>query len=126
MKIEIEDQDLEELILPPPIWSIPAGAFEGCKNLKRITIPKGVRHIEGGTFRGCDSLEDIYYEGTPEDLVEMEIVHKKHEIEFGDLIPGTAGAQITAERWVPIPGNEALFRATVHFRCDLKSLYRDE
>ncbi len=120
------NETLEELILPPSIQWIQAGSFKGCRNLKRITLPKGVREIREGTFRDCETLEDIYYEGTPEEWTMMEIVHKKHEMEFGPLVPGTANAPITAERWVPIPGNEALFRATVHFRCDLKSLYRDE
>ena len=117
------NEEIEEVILPPGIWNVPAGAFEGCKNLKRITLPRKIGEIGEGAFRGCETLEDVYYEGTPEDWIERKIVHQKHEIEFGELLPGSPAAEILAERWVPIPGNEALFQATLHFRCDLASLY---
>ena len=110
---------MTDIILPSGIDHLPdGGAFAGCRNLKRITIPRRISYIGPGTFEGCDSLEDVYYEGTPEEWKKVSIVCKKHEIEFGPLIPGSPVETVTAERYVHIPGNEALFRANIHFRCN--------
>ena len=112
--------NVTDIILPASIERIPQGAFSGCANLKNITIPKRIKSIKERTFEGCISLENVYYEGTPEEWDAIVIVHEKHEIEFGDCIPGTPIRSIKAERRINIPGNEALFSADIHFRCDLK------
>lgn len=111
--------DLTDIILPSSIGRLPAGAFAGCTGLKRITIPKNITRIPEGTFAGCDSLEDVYYEGSIKDWAAIEIVHRRHEVDFGDLIPGSPVERVTAERLVYVPGNEALFAANIHFNCDL-------
>lgn len=113
-----QDQ-VEEIVLPYTIERIPTGAFAGCTNLKRITIPGKIKSIGEGTFAGCIHLEDIYYEGTMEEWNNIDIVHHKHEIEFGDTAPGSPVEQIKAERLRFIPGNEALFTANIHFQCAL-------
>ena len=64
-------------------------------------------------------LEDVYYEGTMEEWKSIDIVHDRHEIEFGDLIPGSPLQEIKAERLMHVPGNDALFMANIHFRCAL-------
>ena len=117
--------NLTDIIFPSSIESIPKGAFSGCKNLRRITIPKKIRVIEEGTFAGCESLTDIYYEGTRQQWEEVKITHARYECEFGDLIPGTPVHELTGERYVIIPGNEALFCANIHFRCDIGKLYNN-
>lgn len=111
--------DLTDIVLPHSIERIPTGAFAGCSNLKAITIPVKVKTIKEGTFAGCSRLEDIYYEGTMEEWKRIHIVHQKHEIEFGKMIPGTPVHEIQSERMLNIPGNEALFSANIHFRCKL-------
>ena len=113
------NKNITDIILPSGIERFPQGAFAGCSNLKNITIPKRIKHIKEKTFAGCVNLENVYYEGTQEEWDAMEIVHEKHEIEFGDVIPGTPVRLIIAERRVFIPGNEALLTANIHFRCDL-------
>ena len=119
-----KDRDnLTDIIFPSSIWNIPEGAFRGCSSLKRITISKNVSVIGEGTFAGCGSLSDIYYEGTRQEWEKIRIVHIRREYEFGELIPGTPVQQITGERQMIIPGNEALFTANLHFRCDLAKLY---
>ena len=97
------NKNITDIILPSSIQRLPQGAFAGCSSLKNITIPKSIRHIKEKTFDGCSSLENIYYEGTWEEWKKIEIVHAKHEIEFGDLIPG----------------NEALLTANIYFHCNL-------
>ena len=116
--------NLTDIIFPSGIESIPGGAFSGCVNLRRITIPKTIRKIEEGTFAGCESLTDIYYEGTRQQWEEVKITHARYECEFGELISGTPVHELTGERYVIIPGNEALFCANIHFRCDIGKLYQ--
>ena len=117
---------LTDIILPSSIGSILGEAFSGCSSLRRITIPKGVRVIDEGTFAGCSCLADIYYEGTRQEWEEIRIVHYRYECDFGGLIPGTPVQKLAGERYMMIPGNEALFCANIHFRCDLRKLYHDK
>lgn len=112
-------EHVEEIVLPYTIERIPVGAFAGCTNLKRITIPGNIKTIGEGTFAGCEHLEDVYYEGTMDEWNNIDIVHHRHEIEFGAPIPGSPVEQIKAERQRFIPGNEALFTANIHFHCVL-------
>lgn len=112
------NKNITDIILPSSIERLPQGAFAGCSSLKNITIPKKIRHIKEKMFDGCSSLENIYYEGTPEEWDKIEIIHEKHEIEFGDVIPGTPVHTILAERRMFIPGNEAILTANIHFRCN--------
>lgn len=116
------DNDMiTDIVLPSSIQRIPVGAFAGCSALRRIIIPGNIELIHEGTFAGCHNLEDVYYEGRPEDWRNIHIVHQKHEIEFGDLIPGTPVQTIKAERFIHIPGNDALLEANIHFRCEPSS-----
>ena len=114
-----------DIVLPSTIERIPTGAFAGCSGLKRITIPKKIKTIREGTFAGCDNLEDVYFEGSMEEWRKINIVHDKHEIEFGKLIPGTPVHEIKAERLLHVPGNDALLTANIHFHCALSDLKYD-
>ena len=117
------NENITDIILPSSVVRIPTGAFSGCAALKRVTIPRTVKMIRVGTFSGCVNLEDVYYEGSLEEWKDIEIVHDRHEIEFGTLVPGTPVQSIVAERLVHIPGNEALYAANIHLNCRLGDLY---
>ena len=110
---------LTEIVLPETMTTIGSYAFYRT-GLKNITIPKNIRIIRERTFERCTNLENVFYEGTMEEWREIEIVHGKHEIEFGKLISGTPIHEILSERLIPIPGNEALLSAAIHFRCELE------
>ncbi len=78
--------DLEEVVLPSDLTSIPDKAFYACRRLesislpstltdigdeafkssglKEIVIPSSVVEIGENPFIGCDNLESIYYDGT--------------------------------------------------------------
>ena len=116
------NENITDIILPSSIERLPQGAFAGCSSLKNITIPKKIKHIKEKTFDGCCNLENIYYEDTPEEWDKIEIIHEKHEIEFGDVIPGTQVHTILAERRMFIPGNEAVLTANIHFRCNFTEI----
>ncbi|MBR3242801.1 MAG: leucine-rich repeat protein [Parasporobacterium sp.] len=113
-------ENVTDIILPSSIEGLPPGAFTGCRNLKNVTIPRNIGIIREKTFEGCTSLENVFYEGTLEEWRKIEIIHEKHEIEFGDLIPGTPVHEILSERLVNIPGNEALLTANINLRCPLE------
>ncbi len=116
---------ITDIILPPSILECPEEAFSGCTNLKNITIPKTIKRILTKTFDGCTNLENVYYEGSREEWESIDIEYERVEIDFGGNLPGTPVRSVIDERRVPIPGNEALRKATVHFNCDLK-LFEDE
>lgn len=106
-----------DVIIPPCVSAVYRGAFADCRGLERITVPKAVKRIGQGTFENCTALADIYYEGSPEEWREIEIVNHRREVEFGGLKQGSPVCEKTAERHIHIPGNEPLFSASVHFLC---------
>ena len=110
------DTDVEEIILPGTISSIPQGAFAGCSSLKRITIPKRVTSILRATFEGCTSLTDVYYEGSEEEWAKVKIFHKGYRV----TNPEALGVLLNVEEY-EIPGNEPILQAKVHFNCPLET-----
>ena len=107
---------ITDIILHSEINKICSGAFAGCTSLKRITIPKAVKAIKQDTFTNCTSLSDIYYEGSQDDWKRINIEHT-HEIVLGKLQSGTPVQIIEKESTTYLPGNEALFTATIHYNC---------
>lgn len=114
--------EVTDIILGSGIDKIDAGAFSGCSALERITIPRAVKRIGAGTFADCTSLTDVYYEGTPEEWAKVDIVTHKRETVYGELAPGAPVQRIVCDKLVPVPGNEALSTATIHFRCTVHEL----
>ena len=117
-----ENKQVTDIIMARYGQTIGTGSFSGCIGLKRITIPKCVKRIEENAFKNCERLEDVYYEGILEDWRKIEIVSEKYEVEFGEFYPGTPIQKIRNAELRHIPGNEALFRATIHFNCDLDEM----
>ncbi|MDE6060367.1 MAG: leucine-rich repeat domain-containing protein [Clostridia bacterium] len=110
-------QNLTDLILPPSIDRFTPYTFKNCRKLKRLTIPKNIRSIPEKAFEDCVSLEDIYYEGTAEDWSKINIVWDKYVSIIDDSKLGLH-CKVTNVRY-PVFGNEPLFRARIHFGCDL-------
>lgn len=104
--------DITDIILPNKLERISKDAFSGCSNLKRITIPKTVRIINERAFKDCDGLEDVYFDGTQEEWNSLKIIHESYRVKD----PKQLGLYSDIETYV-IPGNEALFRAKIHFNC---------
>lgn len=115
-----------DIILPPTIERFTMGAFAGCSELKRITIPKTIKMIKEGTFDECVNLEDVYYEGTLEEWKAIDIIHQKHEIEFGPEIPGTPVNRVKSEHLLHIPGNDAILTCNIHCCCALSDLEQNQ
>ena len=54
------------------VTSIGSWAFDNCSSLTSITIPEGVTSIGDYAFWGCTSLENVYYNGTIEQWLNIE------------------------------------------------------
>jgi len=108
---------ITDIIIPSSVCAVYQGAFACCRSLERITIPKAVKRIERESFASCVSLTDIFYEGSKEEWEAIEIVNHLREVEYGELLSGSPVCEITAERYIHIPGNEPVFSANIHFLC---------
>lgn len=109
--------NMTDLILPPSIDRLTRHTLNSCRNLKRMTFPKKITRIPEGAFKDCAALEDIYYEGSKDDWEKINVVWKKDEYTVDNSKLGLY-CPVTATRY-PVPGNEAVFRARIHFDCDL-------
>jgi hypothetical protein len=105
------NENITDIILPDNIHKIEQGSFAGCKNLKRITLSKKVKFIPEGTFMGCDSLEDVYYGGSCEEWKKVNIVYQELRVKE----PLQLGLHTELE-YAPIPGNEPLLAARIHYK----------
>ena len=52
-------KDLETLVLPSKLDSIPQSMCYDCPKLRSVTIPDGLCYISDGAFRGCTGLKSL-------------------------------------------------------------------
>lgn len=104
-----------DIILQNNIVQLPDEAFSGCTSLERITIPRAVKRIGLEVFKDCKNLKDIYFEGSEEEWKAVDIVYKNYR----PINPKQLGLIVDMEEYI-IPGNEAVFNATIHYNCILE------
>ena len=51
---------IKEINLPPSLVSIGRYVFHECTNLESVRIPSSVRIIQGDAFSGCNAIKDIF------------------------------------------------------------------
>ena len=59
--------------IPESVTYIYTYAFSNCLSLTSVTIPDSVTSISHSVFANCDSLTDVYYTGSEEDWVNINI-----------------------------------------------------
>ncbi len=64
---------LTELVVPDGVTDIGRGAFNHCAALTTASIPKSVKTIVFNTFTDCVSLTDVYYSGTQDEWLLMNV-----------------------------------------------------
>ncbi len=79
-------ESLIDITFPDSLTEIGLYAFCGCESLTSVIIPFSVQTIDNGAFRNCTNLEDVYYEGTEEQWIEI--------IPRQDLYPSFSSATI--------------------------------
>ena len=60
-------------MIPDGVTRIDRSLFSGCKSLTSVTIPASVKYIATNVFFGCDSLLNVYYLGSEEEWIEIDI-----------------------------------------------------
>ena len=79
------NKNLEKIIIPDSIASLPADIFNGCINLKEVVLPGSLTAIPDRAFYGCNALTKI----TPGEAIseigkEAFAFSGVEELEFGD------------------------------------------
>lgn len=64
-------ENLTELVIPEGVEVIEAGLFTECSKLATVTLPSTITTINNTAFSGCDVLENVYYNNTPEQWLEL-------------------------------------------------------
>ncbi len=65
-------ENLVTIIIPDNVKEIPSGAFNNCPNLRTVTISDKVNKIDANFF-GCKQLEEVYFEGSLDDWMKLEL-----------------------------------------------------
>ncbi len=107
--------NMTDLILPSSIDRLTPFTLSNCAKLKRLTFPKAITTVPEKAFIDCAALEDIYYEGSSEEWENIDIVRYKDQsvVDYSKL---GLFCKVATTRY-PLPGNEAIFRARIHFDC---------
>lgn len=74
----VENDWVEEIILPESVRTIEASAFS-CKALKKVNIPNGVKELKSSLFYSCSSLEELYIPASVEKINVSAFPHKYKE-----------------------------------------------
>ena len=64
---------LTSVTIPNGVTSIEDYLFLECTDLKSVTIPDSVTSIGKGVFTECVNFTDLYYSGTKEQWIEIEV-----------------------------------------------------
>lgn len=69
-------EKVEELVIPEGVTTITESLLLGFSGAKNITIPSTVTSIDENTFSTLLSLENVYYNGTLEDLFNITFTNR--------------------------------------------------
>ncbi len=93
IRLYLNNQELENLIIPDSVTEIKEYAFMGCVSLKRVTIPDGVTEIGDSAFVGCGSLTSITVdENNPNYASQDGILYNKEKTEIIHIPLAISGA----------------------------------
>lgn len=76
---------LTSVTLPNSVTSIATGVFSNCSSLKSVTIPYCVTYISSGAFEHCSELTDVYFKGTQEQWIEIDIASENDELYYATI-----------------------------------------
>ena len=96
--------NISNIVLPSGLTTIKGDTFDFCESLTEITIPSSVTTIEDRAFNGCSNLQNVYFDGTKEELelvnVEDETLKSltiNYKSFVGAVVNGTCGTNVSWE-----------------------------
>lgn len=72
---------IKEIILKPEVTRISTYSFSKCIYVTKVTFEGKLTEISEGAFDGCENLKDVYYNGTTEEWITIQIREKNEELE---------------------------------------------
>lgn len=79
-----QDIPITEVIIPEGIRQVGPYAFYGNKQLKKISFPSTLLTLEPNCFNNCPNVEEIKYEGTWLDWLNVTKLNNWYSYSWGE------------------------------------------
>ena len=66
-------QYLRSVTIPEGVTYIGGKAFYNCANLSQLSLPASTTKIGAGAFQRCNTLTKLYFSGTKQQLMEIQV-----------------------------------------------------
>jgi hypothetical protein len=80
---------MEQIILPDSVETVDFSAFYTCLNLTDLTFGKNITTIASQACYRCEKLENIYYNGTKSEWLEVDKYSSTDGMEWNYNVPAT-------------------------------------
>ena len=109
-----ENSKLTNLIFPNNFClKIRPKTFAGCKNLQTLVLPKDINSIPKDAFKDCKKLKFVYFQGSQEEWEAIEIEDTEYTIGKGLGLHANVRAK-------HLSGNDNLLNAKVYYNCEFE------
>ena len=106
---------VREIVIPEGVTGMEMYAFEACEDLAAASIPTSITEIPYGAFIFCDSMKEVYYDGSPEEWLDLEIDSRNDGLDDAWIHYGAGNTLAPA----PVDSPYAEFLAQGRIRTEL-------
>lgn len=117
----VNGSTLTNLTIPESVTTVNAGAFYGCKSLKKVIVPSRVSSVERDAFRSCTNLT---YASISSDSIGLQIFYECSGLSTvildGQLseIPENAFGYCTSLTSIDIPDTVTTIESGAFYGCE--------